>query len=379
MWSSLKFGFVALALAGSAVPVAGTSAVSDVVVVRESDVIPDDLYAAGNVVEIAGVVEGDLVAATSQRVVISGHVQGDVLVLSPRVEVSGVVDGTVRGAADEVIITGSVGHDVVVVARSLTVSGSVANDVMVAVFGMDITGSVGRDALAQAIGSVSFGGVIGRDIEVNANELIVGESTEVAGDVRYRATAQIADGATILGSQGSRGEIPVPVRVRALLLAGQLIALLVLVFAALTTFWLAPTTAAAAVKASRRFARSIVVAILALVLPPTLVGGVVAAMSAASPDLIGVAFLAMSPILVGYLAMIGVMVVVGLVPAVTALGGLAAEDRWTPQASFMVGLVVTVALSLVPVVGPYVVAVMWLVGFGGWLSGSRVARRAATV
>ena len=68
---------------------------SGTVLIREGDVVAEDLYVAANRVQIDGLVEGDLTVAAFGAVVIGGEVEGSVTVLASRVEVTGTVGGSV--------------------------------------------------------------------------------------------------------------------------------------------------------------------------------------------------------------------------------------------------------------------------------------------
>ncbi|MGH9194113.1 MAG: polymer-forming cytoskeletal protein, partial [Acidimicrobiia bacterium] len=72
---------------------------SDLVLVQADDVITEDLYAAGNRVQVDGRVEGDLYAAAFSEVKITGEVTGDVVVVASRLVISGRVGGSVRVAS----------------------------------------------------------------------------------------------------------------------------------------------------------------------------------------------------------------------------------------------------------------------------------------
>ena len=88
---------------------------SDLVLVRADDVVTEDLYAAGNRITIEGRIEGDLIAAAFEEVVISGEVTGDVTVVAGRVTITGTVGGSVRVAAGRVEVGGSIAEDLAVV------------------------------------------------------------------------------------------------------------------------------------------------------------------------------------------------------------------------------------------------------------------------
>ena len=92
---------------------------SDLVLVRADDVVTEDLYAAGNRITVEGRIEGDLIAAAFEDILISGEVTGDVTVVAGRVTITGTVGGSVRVAAGRVRVGGSVAEDVAVVVGGL--------------------------------------------------------------------------------------------------------------------------------------------------------------------------------------------------------------------------------------------------------------------
>ena len=105
---------------------------SDLVLVRADDVVTEDLYAAGNRITIEGRIEGDLIAAAFEEVLISGEVTGDVTVVAGRVTITGTVGGSVRVAAGLVQIGGSIAEDLAVASWETVV---------------DPTGTIGRDLI----------------------------------------------------------------------------------------------------------------------------------------------------------------------------------------------------------------------------------------
>lgn len=365
---------ITVALIGPVTPQAGTAAAADVVLVSEFDVIPDDLYAAGLVVDVRGVIDGDLVAAASERIVVSGTVEGDVLAIAPTVEIAGQVTGSVRALANTVVVSGTVGEDVVVAVRRGSIVGMVGGDVMALVDDVDVSGAVGRDLQVQSWGTVTVAGQVGRDLEVNGSELSVTSTARIDGDVRYRGSASLSENAEIGGSTLALGDVPVPLRARALVLVGLLMAGLLVVVGGLVIFWMAPRSAEAAVRAARKWPWAFVVGVGSLALPVLLVIGVVAAMSAASPDLTGVAILATSPILLAYAGFVALMAILGFVPSAATVGRVLTRGRVPAVGGFLIGLMVMTVLLFVPVVGSWLLILMWLVGIGAWVMGAWAAR-----
>lgn len=373
MWFP-KALILTLALIGPIVPIAGTGSAADFVLISESDTIPDDLYAAGNVVDVRGTVEGDLTATASQRVVVSGTVEGDVIAIAPSVEITGTVGGSVRAIADRVAIAGTIGDDVVVTARDASIPGEVGRDVLAFVYSAELSGSVAKNFKSIAVGIVEIAGQVGRDVEVNARRLDVLSTGAVGGDVRYRGDANISGNAELASSPIQLGKTPVPLRVRALALAGVVVAGLIVLLAGLALFWLAPQTTEAASRAIKNWVWAAMIGVVTIVLPVAVIGGVIAGMGAASPDLFGVAILATSPMLVLYVGLLSFMVVLGFVPTASVLGRLLTRDRISTVGGFVLGVVIVGAVSQVPVVGLPTVLALWLMGVGGWMLGATAIR-----
>jgi cytoskeletal protein CcmA (bactofilin family) len=373
MWFP-KVLILTIAMLGPVLPLAGIGTAADFVVIGTDDTIPDDLYAAGNVVDVRGVVEGDVSAVASQRVVVSGTIEGDLIAIAPFVEVSGEVMGSVRAIADRVSIVGTVGEDVVVAGRRATVQGTIGGDMLTVVQQARILGSVERNVKATAIGVIAIEGEVGGDLEVNADRLEISPAATVAGDIRYRGEAEISPAADLASAAIELGKTPVPLRVRALLLAGEIVAGLLVLLGGLSMFWLAPRLTDAASGASRNWLKGALAGAAVLMLPAAFVVAVIAGMGAASPDLYGVALLATSPIAILYLAMLSSMIVLGWVPLATGLGQVVTRARFSTVGSFMIGVLILVGISLVPVVGWRLLLALWVVGVGGWVLGARSLR-----
>lgn len=360
-------------------PIAAASTASgDRVLIRESDVITEDLYASGNSVVIRGRIEGDLVATSFESIVVEGVVEGDIVALTTQLTISGEVGGSVRGVADQVLISGSVGDDVVVAARTIRISGMVGRDVLS--FGYQLTttpeAQVGRDVRIQMIDHTRLAGSVGGDAEINADRLVVVDGAMIGGDLRYRAKAEVGD-VSVNGVSIQLGRVPTPIRVKTLLLLSTALAGLSLVAVTFLVFWLAPTSLRHAIDAASgwRWLRSLVRGVGFIVVPAAGYGGLVIAAGASSPDLAVVALVMLVPFLTAWMAALVLGALVGVVPVAAAIG-----RRLVPRRSVFVhvtiGLVLVVGGALLPVVGWAVAAVTLLTGLGAWLSGAWNARGA---
>ena len=155
------------------------------VTVSRNQVINDDLYAFGGTVTIQGRVNGDVVALGG-TVTVNGPVSGDLLIGGGTVNVSGRVGRSVRATGGTVTIDAPVGTDVAVAGGTVTL-GSGAR--------------VGRDVLANA-GATTVDGRVGRNVRVGGGTLRLDDGAVVGGNLIYTSNQQaaIATGATVRGT-----------------------------------------------------------------------------------------------------------------------------------------------------------------------------------
>ncbi|MDH3540441.1 MAG: hypothetical protein OEP52_10620, partial [Acidimicrobiia bacterium] len=367
----------AAASVGAPPPVHATTASADVVLIRDTDVVSEDLYASGLRIDIRGVVQGDLVAAALGEVRISGTIEGDVLVVARSVVIEGEVRGSVRAITGTLTVTGSVDGDVVSATFAHDVSGTVGRDLLAATVRGALSGSIARDARIGALGSITARGTVGRDLEVNARTLTIGGEAIVDGDVRYRADATIADGARLSGLVVELGATPVPLRVRALQAAGTIVGIAIALLTGFGVMWLLGESVAASTRAARRWYLALLVGVGALAVPPVVLLVLPVVAATGSADLAAPLLLASMPLWLVYLGLLLVGLVIGWVPVAGAIGQ-AVFGRRSAHAHFVAGVILLAVVWNVPYVGPFALGLAWLVGVGGWLIGARSRRQIGT-
>ncbi|MCA9342666.1 hypothetical protein KC950_01475 [Candidatus Saccharibacteria bacterium] len=174
----------------------------DTASVAPDETVDSMLFAAGNNVNIAGTVNGDVYCA-GQTVNISGTVKGDVFCAGQTVNISGTIDGGVRIAGQTVNLGGSVSTSVTVGAQSFVVEegGHIERDLLGGVETLTINGTVNRDLVAGS-GSATINGVVGRNITSQVNNLVIGSSGAVDGDIEYTSSNDIVitEGSQIAGT-----------------------------------------------------------------------------------------------------------------------------------------------------------------------------------
>ena len=137
----------------------------DKVIIEAGETVNDDLYVAGETVQIDGTVNGDVIVGAS-TVIVNGTVNGDLM-----------------GGASEIIINGSVNDDIRAGGYAITVNGSVGGDLLGGGYGIHVAdaGSVGGDVLAGGL-NVAIDGSVGGDVQFGALGVRINGS--VGGDVK---------------------------------------------------------------------------------------------------------------------------------------------------------------------------------------------------
>ena len=347
------------------------------VLVRDGDVVDEDLYAGGNQVLIEGTVRGDLVVAAFQRLEISGTVEGDVVGYSPLVVVTGTVGGSLRVAADVVRVEGEVGVDLFTGARSTVVTGSIGRDLQAWTLSLDARGRVGRDILGRVFDRARIGGLVGRDVEITVRDLEVLSGTRIEGSLGYRSVqdANIAADVEVGRALTRRDPVTPNVRVQAIFTLTTVLVILTIAALGFLLFWLTPRTLHMAVESMQeRTLLSLVVGVVVLVVPLTLLVIIVVQVVDSSPEL------ALPTVIIGLpvgLLLVGMLLfglLVSPVPVLTALGSKLTRRRRSALFGYLIGLLVWVLILLIPTLRLFVTVLIALLGLGAWTLGLVAAR-----
>jgi len=347
------------------------------VLVREGDVVGEDLYAGGNRVLIEGTVEGDLVVAAFQTLEIRGTVEGDVVGYSPLVVVSGSIAGSMRVAADVVRVEGEVGGDLFTGARSTVVTGSVGRDVQAWTLSLDVRGRVERDILGRVFDRARIGGVVGGDVEITVRDLQVLSGTRIEGSLGYRSgqEADIASDVEVGRVLTRRDPVTPNVRVQAIFTITWVLVVIAIAGLGLLLFWLTPRTLRMAVESVQtRTFLSLVVGLVVLVLPLAILIIIIVQVVDSSPELALPSAIIGLPVGLLLLGMLLFGLLVSPVPVLTALGSKLTRRRRSALFGYLIGLLFWVLILLVPAVRVFVTILMAVLGLGAWTLGLVAAR-----
>ena len=210
------WGALLLCMGVLSVPLAYAAEIrsGDEVVIRSTDTVTDDVYAAGGSVTSEGRVNGDLIAVGG-NLLVGGDVTGDLALAGGSVTVTGTIGDDARLTGGNVAFSGSVGDDLMIGGGQVSMlSGAViGGDVRIAGGRVVIDGTV-EGSVTIGAGEVVVNGVIAGDVQVYAGTVTVGPNARIGGQLVYEAEqeATIDEGATITGGVAfnelsvSRGE-----------------------------------------------------------------------------------------------------------------------------------------------------------------------------
>ena len=170
--------------------------------VREGEVVSEDVYAAASLVKMAGVIEGDLVVLATNRLEVTGRVEGDIIGFAATASVEGEVGGSVRLLGVDIEAAGEVGEDAVMLGRKAVLGGEAAGDALVWAGSLSAGGEVGRDLRGVVLGEAALSGSVGRDAELGAGRMRLLEGARVGEDLVYSSgsEADIHPGAAVGGA-----------------------------------------------------------------------------------------------------------------------------------------------------------------------------------
>ena len=164
--------------------------------------------------DIAGTIKGDLIAV-GDVIVISGAVEGNVVVAARRLEISGTVGGSVFAVGHTVIVSGKVARNVITAGDTVNVSntGLIGGNTITASREAVIDGKTARDLLSAAA-ILDLRGDIGRNVSLAAGQATVSGSSHVGGDLSARVgkeeNLRVAEGAVIAGQKNVRVQVAAP-------------------------------------------------------------------------------------------------------------------------------------------------------------------------
>lgn len=371
---SRALGALLLGVAALMVPVLPAAAAqtesTELVIITETDVVTQDLYAVANRVIIRGRVEGDLFALAGQDVRIEGEVTGSVTALAAEIVVTGSVGGSVRASAPSVSISGEVGLDVLAASAAFELSSSsvVGGDVVLWAWDAEVLGAVGG-GLEGSQRNIDLAGEILGPIDIAASRVSIVDAFHAGGDLGYRSHREASglDQANVDGVVVHKAVMPPNIRLRALALVVRLLIATMLTSIALLAAWGWPNRTQKSLDTLRkRPVRSFVTGAVVVFSPVVLLGVAILLFQITPATAALPLLLILVPVMFGLIGIVLFTSLVAGVPMVAWIGGAVAR-RTTIYGAIAIGSLITAVIWLVPVVGWLVPLFVLTGGLGAWI------------
>lgn len=319
-----------------------------------------DVYAAGRTVELLAPVDGDAVLA-GQSVVVGGSVAEDVIAAGETVSVRAPVGDDARLAARHVSLQTHVGGHLVAAAQRITLDSTVTIGDWAWLAGQHllVQGDIGGE-LRAAGETIRVAGTIGGNVELYGGSVHIEAGTTINGDVTvYSNEEPVVDESAKIAGQVVH--LPSPAEASGddtWRMPGRAFFGIAVLLALLAYYWLFPD-----------FAQRVATTFTADSLKSLGLG--VAAISAMPLVIIillvsGIGFLLALPLLAIYL----VLLLLGYLAALYTIADLVARridrevSRLTRVFLLLLAVIVVAFVTLIPLLGPLTVVMLWLIGTG---------------
>lgn len=160
---------------------------SGIITLPAGKVVLGDYFAAGDNVEISGIVKGDVYVFANQ-VFVDGQIFGDVIVAAASVDISGDVAGNIRVLAGQTTISGNVGRNATVIAGNAQFisSAKILGNLVTVAGNMDLASPV--DSYATIIASnLRVSSSIKNDLLASVGQMRITSRAQIGGNVDYRS------------------------------------------------------------------------------------------------------------------------------------------------------------------------------------------------
>lgn len=151
-----------------------------------------DIYATGELIEVAGRLDGDLVAA-GQRIQTTGAIDGDLFAAGRTIDIRGPVSDSARLAGEQVTVDAMIDGDLVAAGNRchLFEDANITGGVTAACATLEILGTVGRD-LRGGAGELTIGGHVRGNVRVETDRLVLGPRARIDGDLVYESRTPLS-------------------------------------------------------------------------------------------------------------------------------------------------------------------------------------------
>jgi hypothetical protein len=169
--------------------------------VDKTEILNDDFYASGSVIEISGVCKKDVYLAGTQ-ILIDGIIEGDLICLAGSLQITGTINGSLRGVVGQTLIAGEIKKNVTLASAAFTSTqdSSFDSNVFLAASTVDMRGKFLKDLFLGA-SNLRFNGNILNNIHAYTGYIKINSNAHVGGYLEFSSPhpIDIQEGAKIDG------------------------------------------------------------------------------------------------------------------------------------------------------------------------------------
>ena len=156
-----------------------------IILIKENEVINDDLYIAGDKIIINGIVNGD-VLATGSSIIVNGYIRDSAMTIAKDVTISGKIGHGLRVAGFNLLINGNVGKDLLIAGSKITLSKNAIINGSVLFTGseLNVKGLIKGDIVGSG-SLVNIQNKIMGNAQIKAKHLTLMQKAYIGGNLTY--------------------------------------------------------------------------------------------------------------------------------------------------------------------------------------------------
>ena len=170
----------------------------DVVILEKDEVINGNYYAAANIIEINGTVNGDIFIVAGNTIVInSENINGDIFAAASNISIKGKVNGSLRLVGENIDLIADVSGNAMVAGQNFRLDSDNKLDGHLTFWGqmVNVAGEVGR--LEGAFESLRLSGIVNNDVDVyissdkSKETLNISDEANIGGTLYYKSLKEL--------------------------------------------------------------------------------------------------------------------------------------------------------------------------------------------
>jgi len=156
-----------------------------IILIKENEVINDDLYIVGDKIIINGIVNGDVLAA-GNSIIINGYIRDSAMTIAKEVTISGKIGHGLRIAGFNLLINGTIGKDLLIAGSKITLSKSaiIGGSVLFAGTELSVNGLIKGNIMGSG-SLVNIQNKIMGSAQIKAKHLTLMQKAYIGGNLTY--------------------------------------------------------------------------------------------------------------------------------------------------------------------------------------------------